>query len=252
MIKVKFPSNFGNYYTKHVRYIYNVLKLSGMCDIQMVPPQFVNPAVFLVVIDGKPVCFDMTDFDEIPDVNCTILKRTCMEQIHNLYPMGPFVVFDHSIPANLSELINFDTSAIVKKQKYYYNQRAQGNALERRGKMYSILKNARSLTTSQQEYWEDSLSAEYVPMLPGANLFVFDRSVGEVMYLGGNVMHPKIDVLFPYGKKLVAGEHYIEIAHDCSDVLEKMESGIDTGPAAQEFMQCIRPDNLVKWWMEVI
>ena len=166
--------------------------------------------------------------------------------------MGPFVVFKHGSPASLAELFNYDTSSITKSQKYYYTQRAIGNAQARRGKMYKILTNARQKNINQKVYWESALRAEYVPMLPGANLFVFDRSVGEIMYLGGNVMHPKIDVIFPYGKKLVPGEHYIEIQHDCSDVLEKMESGIDTGPAAKEFMQCIKPENLVKWWMEVI
>lgn len=252
MLKIKFPGPFGQYYNKHVKYIYNIMSLSGLCNIEFYQPENLEPSVFYVIIDGKKVLFDMSDYPKIYDVDEPILKRTCLEQTATVYPMGPFVVFDHSTPNHYKELLNYSYTPEKKTTKFHYNQRNIGNALQRRNKMYETLglKN-RYRKENQTNYWKKSLDSSYNPMLPGANLVVLDRSVCEIMYLGATVMHPKIEVLFPYNKKLVPGEHYIEIQHDCSDVLDKMD-GTDCGAAAKEFMQCIRPENMVKWWLEVI
>jgi len=259
-IKVKFPDNNGHkYYKWHAHYIYNVLIHSGLCDVELVDPEgwFFAPATFNVEIDNKPVLFclqdhnDLTVHENIENAPGTVILRNYLEDIDNVYPMGPMMGLVQTDPRLYNILINHEVPSPVEyESEYFYNQRAYGAAVERRSKMHALLKTE-FVEYEPLEYWTKSLASRYNPLLPGANLYVFDRALAELLYLGATVMHPKIDVVFPYYKKLVAGEHYIEIKHDGSDCLEKMD-GTQTGKAAKEFMKCAHPTNLVKWWLEVI
>lgn len=242
--------------------------MSDMFDIEYVPAEYhdiredhslkgdnyFRATAYYAEIDSKKVLFEMSDVER-PDsyydgVDVPIIQRTITKEGPNRIPLGPFMCDKHVTLDHYSNLINYDISGIEKKEKFFYNQRLYGWAYHARLKLYKHLGKWLQLVPSEK-FWQKSLEAEYNIFLPGANPYVLDRAPSEMLYLGATVMHPKIQVLFPYNKKLIPGEHYIEIAKDGLDCLEKMD-GTQTGEAAREFMKCARPENLVKWWLEAL
>lgn len=268
-LKVKFPAPCGNlYYDGGVKYIYNILTLSDMFDIELVPadyydkaedhglqkPYYFRSTSFYLEIDSKKVLFEMSDIER-PDsyfdnAEGSVLVRTVTKESPIQIPMGPFMCDKHVNIDSYYNLINFDVDNIEKKEKFFYNNRLYGWAYNARLNLYKHLGTWLKKVPPEM-FWKQALEAEYNIFLPGANPYVLDRAPSEMLYLGGTVMHPEIKVLFPYYKKLVPGEHYIEIAPDGLDCLDKMD-GTHTGEASREFMQCAHPKNLVKWWLEAI
>ena|SRR5210317_332575 len=247
-MKIVFPTNQSRYYFSHLSYIREIFRYCG-ATINCQPGLTLEPCVFKCKIDGKDFIFDLSDYEDISYEikNEIVLKRTIRTIKDNIYPMGTLMGYyrrgNHSQVFN--HLINARNEIYEKPNDYLYSQRIWGNAFERRGNLKKQIGHVK-LQTSPQTYWDYARKFKYNIFLPGANLYVLDRAPSELMFLGNTIMQPKIDILFPNFKKLEAGTHYIEIADDGSDCLEKMAG--DTGEAAKEFMSCMLPNNLIKWW----
>ena len=238
------PTPPHRYYTTLFQYVLNVFKESTV-TIKYSNTLIKEIASFECLIDGKPFIFDLSDFSEVrinPSPNHIILKRTLLEDRSeaNIFPMGPLFSAE-----NYKTLLRYREIDCPKPvEGYLYCQRIYAGAIERRTALKT--KISYSAPISQVEYWEKARTYKYNVFLPGANEYVFDRAPAELMFLGCTVMNPKIEVLFPYFKKLAPDTHYIEISSSGFDAIEKMNR--DTGKEAKVFFENMKPENLLKWW----
>ena len=244
---IVFPNRWGKYYNKHVKYIYNVFHAAGY-DIQLENLKFIAPGIFPVIIGNKQVIFDMGDFPGI-DYNKTapIFKRVQLEKEKNVFPLGPFLCLHHESDKDYKYLLSLRNSSIkTKYNKIYYNQRPYGNAKISRTKVYKVLGGSYKPLT-QTAYWDRAILYKYNLFIPGASMYTLDRAPSELMFLGKSIIHPKIDIYFPYFKKMQPGVHY-----NLYEDLYSFDNLKDTGAEAKKFMQLAEPKNLTRWFYDSI
>lgn len=245
-MKIKFPKPFGRYYNKHVKYIYNIFKLAG-ADISVEPITPIYDAVFKVFLDGIPVIFDMSDFDfEEYQTDLPIFKRTYTKIEANKFPLGPFMVLDHTTSVDYETLLALRSLEHRNTECIYYNQREFGPNKSKRSLLAKRYGTKRG-RLPQVSYWEEACRHRYNIFIPGANNTVLDRAPCELMFLGKTIVHPEISVYFPYFKKLVPNEHYLALDATVDPIPD-----LETGKAAKEFFSLATPENLTKWWYECI
>jgi hypothetical protein len=223
-----------------------VFKLSG-ADISIEPITPIYDAVFKVFLDNIPVIFDMSDFDfQEYETNLLVFKRTYTRIEHNKFPLGPFMVMNHSTSIDYESLLALRNIKHKNTKSTYYNQREFGPNKDKRSLLTKKF-GGKKQQLAQTKYWEEACAHKYNIFIPGANDKVLDRAPSELMFLGKTIVHPKISVYFPYFKKPIPNEHYINVDASISTIPK-----LDTGKAAKDFYSLALPKNLTKWWYECI
>lgn len=250
-MKVLFPNQQGRYYRELHTYVLNVFRANN-CDITFSNSLHIEDCVFKCVIEDKEIIFDLSDFDHIfYKVTAPVLKRTYRRIERNIYPMGPLQGLfsgpeDTSTYKDLLALRDKDIK--WTKDEIYFSQRAYGAATEKRQNLRKYL-NLPEVFVPQKNYLRTALEYRYNVFLPGANSYVLDRAPTELMFLGATILHPPIDIYFPYFQQLKPNMHYIPISDTGLDCREK--AIIDTGHRAKDFFSCMTPENLLQWWCRI-
>jgi len=269
-MKILFPSNpdgTRKYYDVHYRYLLNVLKKVGSVGEAKGPELQENS--FLIHIDKTVALIDFGDhptvsryLDKYPICFKYHYSKGIHEKYKNLFPIGPVSFHDwkefHLHKKNLIYSCNND---IVLN-----NQRPGGNALERRKKVWSILREAYSCNVDtrwypqQSAYWHLMNHCLVSVCVPGARNDMLDRGQFQYMALGCCTISPELVTSLAKGRYLKPGVHYLTCNPDYSNLVEIIEwckknrkKCVEIGTnAAKLFIQTSTPFMIWRWMIKCI
>jgi hypothetical protein len=214
---------------------------------------------FSCVINNKEVIFDFSDGDDILlDDNRTTFKFHCQDkhkQFPHILPFSPVSFYDWEWVLDFIQEKGYNgaNSDIINS-----SQRPYANALERRIKVQSMLKQnlGNKVDTNiydQKKYWDKCLESRLSVLAPGNTNFMVDRSHMQLFALGCPVITTKLPEYFPYWKQLEEGKHYIKCADDYRDVISIIQNTSsktlkEIGANAKEFFfETSTPAKIAGW-----
>jgi hypothetical protein len=191
-VKVTFPINIGQrYYSIHFEYIKkSLIKAGAIMKFERIDPD--SETCFYCFIDGKKVYFDISDGGHwnksIESDNIKVFKLhyvTNDRWLKNVYPFPPISFYDWNEYDFLKRKMKYYASG-----KVFYNQRAYGNAEQRRKNTKKIVKKIVDVSLldtrirPQKEYF--SMINEMATSLHvgGYEPCMLDRSQFQLMALG--------------------------------------------------------------------
>ena len=261
------PGQWHRYYSTHPQYVLNLLTKGG-ADVEMVPATNFNcrsTVSFDCLIDGHLCKFDFNDHEIINRDESIKYKAYFKFHFHeshlegpnekNLFPFSPVNFHDWVLYDKLTEEINY-----VAKGKVLNNQAPAGNAIERRNKVHTMLRNAYGNELDagrypKEEFYKLINNASAIVCVPGARNNMLDRGQGQQMFFGACTISPKLNTRLSYHGMLIPGVHYVECKPDYSDLIEKVNwvrknkaEAIQIGNAARKlFLETSTPEKQVEW-----
>jgi hypothetical protein len=257
------PANIGQrYYAIHYQYMINLLFQAGV-DIHYYQPKGVESNIlFEMTFNGKRCFVDYSDggwyHEPLPsDTICFKFhfKKEDSER-DRYFPFAPISFYDWDYKERNNELGN----------TVFYNQRAYGNAVERRNYVANMLqKNCKNLDMkirSQKNYFNAVIDNAVVSIhVPGQNNNMLDRAQLQMMAIGIPTISPKLPEILPFNHSITPGWHYWKCEDDYSDLIEVIEKasrhqggssyGIPYYAKLLFYSSCI-PKKIVEWMNECI
>lgn len=229
-----FPSYKGQrYWGIHYKYIHDLLVDWGYDMIFIDDGLDEFGTKFEVIVDGKRVLFDFSDFGhdvlDKDDRSAYDLYFKFHLQDRKLYeegilPFAPISFYDWGRYRELKDKIGYSASGdtVVNCQRPY------AGALERRTRVQSAMRAIYGdmfdvSLTGQEEYWRKINDCLVAVFVPGATNNMLDRGQWQYMAFGCATISPALPEILPYGMRLKPGVHYIKCNEDFSDLAEKIE-----------------------------
>jgi hypothetical protein len=270
MNKVFFPFKCGQrYWPIHHSYLLNVFAYAGV-DIEFKNFDEISDVFFTMEIDGKKVvvCFsdDPVKLDELYDkkhiddlYNYPVLKFHFSRDIQfrdNIIPITPVSFHVWRDYYKLKDSIRYP----ILGKRILNCQKASGNALKRRGKVYKLLEkhfpaNLDTRIVDQHSFFLKINDCLVSVCVPGYCNNMIDRGQLQYMAFGCCTISPRLPEMLPFGHSFIEDGNYVVCKDDYSDLVEKINwcsehrslcSWIGDN-AKKMFEQSSTPQKLVEW-----
>ena len=235
----------------------------AMIDLQDSPDEYRHSSATLLPIPGSKIY--------VPEnLDMPIFKVAVRPNLHyykNIYPYGPFHVWNNSNTQDLKKLLSYknifnpfsNNNLLCTAKNIYPKTRGKAFSKLDKNKIYSNI-NIVNSRVNQYAHWDRHNNCFGVLNISGSNINTVDKVPIEAMFLGAAVIHNNIDILLPYNKQLTKHEHYFCLADDYSDINEKInylyddrEHAKEVGEKARNLMlETSTPEMRIKWMIQVI
>lgn len=255
MFDIVFPSYTGQrYWNIHFEYVLNIFKYLK-CTIT-----FKERESFIIAINGRDFLIDYSDNAfVIPKVDLPIFKFHTLEtDLDKVIPFPPVSFHNWDEYYELEKKIEYSPSNDIISNR----QRIYGNAIERRTKVQTILKNLlmpsflKTDEIPQTKYWEEINELGLSIHAPGYSNHILDRGQLQYMAFGMCTLSPYLPEQLPLSMSMT--NTYIPLDEDFSNLswhiinknnsLKNLEMLKSTGDNAKKvFKSTCTPEAIGDW-----
>jgi hypothetical protein len=220
--KVIFPAKTTQrYWDIHYKYVHDILKGVGPVELRTITSD--TPGGFKVCIEGKWCVFDFGDSgNHVNKHEFPVFKfhyRKEHEKLDGVYPFLPVCFYNWK---HLDLPITYRATG----DRVLNCQRPYANALQRRKKLRTILKQYNvdwRVKIPQVDYWKKINDCLVSVFVPGQNNNMLDRAHTQFLAFGCCTISPNLPEILPYNNSLIPDTHYIKCADDYSDLTAKID-----------------------------
>ena len=267
-MKAFFPrQNRQRYWNLHYKYVLNSLRAAGF-EIVFQSGRDLDTVRFRLGIFGKEIIIDFRDFfdvDPIVETGIPYFKfhrnPELKAKYSNLHPLGPVSADNWTVYEEIRRTGEYKATG----NNIMNNQRAYGDAIQRRRKVRSMLSQTFHGRMDfqihrQPEFWKKGMNCLVSVCVPGARNDILDRGQVQFMGLGICTISPQLICELPYGKVPEPGVHYLECSPNYGDLSEKIrwceenrERCVEIGRNSKAlFEACCLPERKWAYVREVI